>query len=95
MGPHHRLRPPLRARGTSKARKLAGIEAQVGFGICCTRVMLPQVRGRILKGRACLEKSKLIRLGVNLQRISLENATSTPGLSMLSIEFKCDILCLA
>ena len=57
--------------------------------------MLPQVRGRILKGRVCMEKSKLIRLGVNLQRISLENATSTPGLSMLSIEFKCDILCLA
>ena len=32
MGLHHRLRPPLRARGTSTARKLAGREAQVGFG---------------------------------------------------------------
>ena len=32
MGPHHHLRPPLRARCTSKARKLAGFEAQVGFG---------------------------------------------------------------
>ena len=32
MKPHHRLRPPLRARGTSTARKLADVEAQVGFG---------------------------------------------------------------
>jgi hypothetical protein len=32
MGPLHRLRKPLRARGTSTVRKLAGIEAQVGFG---------------------------------------------------------------
>ena len=45
MEPHHRLRPPVRARCTSKARKFAGFEAQVGFGICCTRVILPQVRG--------------------------------------------------
>jgi hypothetical protein len=76
-------------------RKLAGIEAQGGFGICCTGVILPQVRGRILKGRGCMEKSKLIRLGENLQRIGLESATSMPELSMLSIEFKFDILCLA
>ena len=58
-------------------------------------MMLPQVRGRILKGRGCMEKSKLIRLGANLRRIGLENATSMPELSMLSIEFECDILCLA
>ena len=32
MEPHHHPRPPLRARGTSTARKLAGIEARVGFG---------------------------------------------------------------
>ena len=51
MEPHHRLRPPLRAHCTSKAGKLAGFEAQVGFGICCTRVILPQVRGLDPQGK--------------------------------------------
>ena len=88
MGPHHRLRPPLRARGTSTVKKLAGIEAQGGFGICCARVILPQVQERILKGRGCMENYRLIRLGANLQRIGLEIATSTPELSKLFIEFK-------
>ena len=40
-------------RGSSLVLRL-----RLASGICCTRMILPQVRGRILKGRGCLEKSK-------------------------------------
>ena len=60
-------------RGSSLVLRLG-----LASGICCARVILPQVRGLILKGRGCMEKHKLIRLGANLQRISLEIAISIP-----------------
>ena len=81
---------------TTRARPF-GLEAQaqrgsslvlrlgLASGICCARVILPQVRGLILKGRGCMEKHKLIRLGANLQRISLEIAISIPEFPKCSV----------
>ena len=59
MEPHHHPRPPLRARGTSTARKLAGIEARVGFGNLMRQVDFAAGSGADPQGEGLHEEAQI------------------------------------